>query len=345
MNVLITCAGRRSYLVDYFRKAVIPYGGKVITANSKPYASGFLAGDVRYIVPKIDNPDYIQRLLEITRKEDIGLVVSLFDIDLPALASARDKFKRLGAELAISDPHVVEIAGDKWKMHEFLVQQNLPTPRTWINLSEVADALAAKHTKFPLIVKPRWGMGSIGVIKVHTLSELNQAVMTCKQRIQETYLQMMTLHGDDADIVIQECASGSEYGADILNDLQGSHLCTVVKRKISQKPEGAEFAVTVNDDALHDICARLAAALRHRGNIDVDMIKSPDGKAQLIEINARFGGGYPFSHLAGAQFPRALIQMVRGETPDPGKIAYGVVGMLEIQPCIVPSTTLDDFPI
>jgi hypothetical protein len=33
----------------------------------------------------------------------------------------------------------------------------------------------------------------------------------------------------------------------------------------------------------------------------------------VLEINLRFGGGYPVSHLAGADFPAAILAMARGE--------------------------------
>lgn len=69
MNILITCAGRRGYLVDYFREAVAPLGGRVVTANSDYYAAGLLAGDRWNVVPRIDDPAYIPRLLEIAEPE------------------------------------------------------------------------------------------------------------------------------------------------------------------------------------------------------------------------------------------------------------------------------------
>jgi len=36
------------------------------------------------------------------------------------------------------------------------------------------------------------------------------------------------------------------------------------------------------------------------------------GQVSVIELNARFGGGYPLSYKAGADFPRALLQEARG---------------------------------
>jgi len=332
LNILITCAGRRGYLVEYFREAVAPLGGRVVTANSEYYAAGLLAGDRRYVVPRIDDPAYIPRLLEIAESEKAGLVLSLFDIDLPLLAAARDRFREIGAEVAISDPEVIEIANDKWRMFRFLTEHGVPTPRTWLDPAEAAAAVAAGEARFPLFVKPRWGMGSMGVAKADNAKTLREAYELTLREVERTYLAMMSPSELAHSVLVQEFVGGIEYGADVFNDLSGAHLATAVKRKISSRPDGADFAVTAYVPEIDALCARLAGLLRHRGNLDIDVIKPEQGLPQVVELNARFGGGYPFSHLAGARFPQALVQMVRGEQPDPGRIETGVHAMLDIVP-------------
>lgn len=332
MNILITCAGRRGYLVEYFREVVGLLGGHVVTANSEFYAAGLLAGDRQYVVPRIDDPAYIPRLLEIAEHENVGLVLSLFDIDLPHLAAARGRFKELGAEVAISDPEVIEIANDKWRMFHFLTEHGVPTPRTWFDPAEAEAAVAAGEARFPLFVKPRWGMGSMGVAKADNAKTLREAYELTLREVERTYLAMMSSSELAHSVLVQEFVGGIEYGADVFNDLSGAHLVTAVKRKISSRPDGADFAVTAYVPEIDALCARLAGLLRHRGNLDIDVIQPEQGPPQVVELNARFGGGYPFSHLAGARFPRAIVQMVQGETPDPGAIEIGVHGLLDIIP-------------
>ena len=57
---------------------------------------------------------------------------------------------------------------------------------------------------------------------------------------------------------------------------------------------------------------KLSQALRHIANLDVDVFVNGD-KVYMLEMNARFGGGYPFSHLAGVDLPKAIIKWINGE--------------------------------
>jgi len=331
-NILITCAGRRSYLVDHFREVVAPLGGHVVTANSEYFAAGFLAGDRRYVVPTIDDPGYLDALFRVVEDEEISLVLSLFDGDLPKLAAAREQFLDRGAEVAVSDPETVYIAGDKWRMFEFLTSQGVGTPRTWLEPDAALAAVATGAASFPLFVKPRWGMASFGVLEVHSPDQLHALFRHVREKVARSQMKTMAPEGLQEAILVQESLPGQEYGADVLNDFQGNHIATTIRRKIAMRAGETDAAVSVNDPELEELCSRLARLLRHRGNLDVDFIRPPGGAAQVLEINARFGGGYPFSHLAGARFPRALVQMVLGEAPDPGQVEPDVYALKDIVP-------------
>lgn len=55
--------------------------------------------------------------------------------------------------------------------------------------------------------------------------------------------------------------------------------------------------------------------LHHIGNLDVDIFEK-NGEYYVLELNPRFGGGYPFSYEAGVNFPKAIIEWLKGNEID-----------------------------
>jgi carbamoyl-phosphate synthase large subunit len=57
------------------------------------------------------------------------------------------------------------------------------------------------------------------------------------------------------------------------------------------------------------VCERLPGAY---GVVNVQMFQAEDGRLAVVEINARFGGGFPLSAKAGADYPRWIIEELIG---------------------------------
>ena len=68
-----------------------------------------------------------------------------------------------------------------------------------------------------------------------------------------------------------------------------------------------EKAITVFKKELIDLSKNLSMIFRHIGNMDCDAIMDQKGKIYFIDFNPRFGGGYPFTHLAGFNFLKTII--------------------------------------
>ena len=90
------------------------------------------------------------------------------------------------------------------------------------------------------------------------------------------------------------------------------------------------MAKVIDDPRLATLGEKLANLLKHRGNIDVDVLENSEGGLFVLELNARFGGGYPFSHLAGADFPADLVAMAEGKAPGIRTVQVGCVGLKSI---------------
>jgi carbamoyl-phosphate synthase large subunit len=67
-----------------------------------------------------------------------------------------------------------------------------------------------------------------------------------------------------------------------------------------------DIAITLKNEILEKLGEKLSKSLKHTGNLDVDVFF--DGKTPyILELNPRFGGGYPFTHLAGGNVVMAYI--------------------------------------
>lgn len=308
MNVLLSSAGRRGYMVRFFKEALAGKG-KVFVGNSDEKVSSFVFGDETVITPGIYEPEYIPFLLDYCLKNNISLIVSLFDIDLYILSVHKDIFKEHGITVLVSDPNVIKICNDKWKTGQFCLKNGLFFPKTYLTLDE-----AKKRLPFPMIIKPRWGMGSIGIFDADNNSELEVLLFKVRKQIEKTYLKFESRQDRDNCVLIQEKIFGQEYGLDIINDLNGNYQNTIVKKKYAMRAGETDSVMVVHDIELEELGRKISIALKHIGNLDVDVIRSNDNIVYILEMNARFGGGYPFTHCAGVNMPKIIIDWLSGVT-------------------------------
>lgn len=322
MNILLTSAGRRTYLVEYFKEALQMAGveGQVHTANSQE-CPAFYAADQWVKTPLIYEPEYIPFLLDYCKHKQIGMVIPLFDIDVPVLAAHRNEFGAIGTILVTADEDIARICNDKWRMYCFLREQKVlgaegfELPKTWIDEEKAAECVRRGETHYPLMVKPRWGMGSLSIYQADDEEELRLLVKKARREIKASYLKYESQENPDQCVLIQEKLRGQEYGLDVIHDLKGNQRTVVVKQKEAMRSGETDGAKTVDHERLRRLGQILGSLTRHKGNLDVDAFES-DGVCYVLEMNARFGGGYPFSHAAGVNLPYALVKWALGQEPE-----------------------------
>ena len=115
MNILFTSVGRRYSLIEAFKnelRALSPEG-KIVATDLKNNAPALALADSIYLVPRVTDPTYMDRLKEIIKKENIQLIIPLIDTELCLLADHKEELAKLGAKLLSSGPQVNEIAFDK----------------------------------------------------------------------------------------------------------------------------------------------------------------------------------------------------------------------------------------
>lgn len=310
----------------YFREALAGRG-KVLVADMSYEAPAMHEGDGAYIVPAVSDNGYVEHVLDLCVREGVGLLVSLNDLELPLLGEARKRFVEAGVGIAVSEMSVIDLCFDKWKTYCFLKELGLRAPKTYLSLNDAKAALKTGDIEFPVIVKPRWGTASIGLDFPEDEGDLDIGFALAQRRVMRSFLAGASGADPDSCVMIQEKLPGREYGVDLINDLDGRYQATFVKRKLGMRAGETDRAITEEVPEIEAVGARLAKALGHVGIVDCDMFWDGN-EVGVLEMNPRFGGGYPFSHLAGANVPAALLAWASGEGGDPDwlRVRYGVGG-------------------
>lgn len=306
LTVLVSSAGRRVELVRAFRQAVtaLTPRGRVLATDSSWYSSAFHEADEGVLVPRVTDPDLVPRLLELCEHHRVDLVVPTTDREMPVWVDARDRFAAIGTTVALSAAEVVAIAADKQATHDWLRANGFPTVRQ----GRPADALAEPEAwPLPLMAKPRFGSASEGVGLVRTREELELVSARDQARTPMS-------DGTRGDMVIQSVAGGVEHTIDVLVDRSGRCLGAVPRRRLEVRGGEVSKAVTVRDDDLIGLAQGMCKALPGPyGALNFQVFADEaSGELAVIEINPRFGGGFPLSHRAGADYPRWLLEDLRG---------------------------------
>jgi len=309
MNILFTCAGRRTYLLKYFKEQLGDQG-KIIGADMQMTAPALSAADIRVLVPSVYDDNYVDVLHNICEQHHVDMLFSLNDLELPILAANKASFENAGTKVVVSSPEVIDICFDKLRTCEYVKSLGINVPRTYSNLQSALNALEIGELQFPVVIKPRWGSASIGIEFVNNQEDLCIMYELIKRKTSKGILGEVSQH-DKNFILIQEMITGKEYGLDVMNDLEGRNVGVAVKQKLSMRAGETDKAVTVDNAELRRIGEVIGTNLAHVGNLDCDILEM-DGQYYVLELNPRFGGGFPFSYEAGVNLPKALINWAQG---------------------------------
>ncbi len=309
MNILFTCAGRRTYLLKYFKENLTDKD-LVVATDMQMSAPALQVADVRIKAPAVYDPSYVDFTIGICKQYSITALISLNDLELPILSEHKKRFEEVGTTVIVSDKNVIDIAFDKYKTAQWIKEQGLEVPKTYVRLDDVKMALEVGEISFPLFLKPRWGSGSIGLETVDDEEELGIVYNLLRKKIKKTFLATASV-GEEY-ILIQEKLKGEEYGLDVMNDLNCRNVGVSVKQKLAMRSGETDKAITVDNSEVRAIGETIGRALGHIGNLDVDVMRRANGDYCVLELNPRFGGGYPFSHEAGVNMPKAIIEWLNG---------------------------------
>lgn len=298
-NMMFCSCGRRVQLFKFLKQS-LGNDCQIIATDNSSIAPALYAADKRFLVPKIDSPDYIERIISIAKCNQVGAITTLIDSEIEILASHRSLFMDSGILVLAPSIETARYCFDKYEMYCYLCEQGIPTPLTYDSLKHFKEGLSIGKISFPVFVKPRTGSGSVGAHRVDTMKQLEEdfACSDCQYIIQE----MMNDGDCDADVYV-DCFSHKP-------------VAMFSKRKLETKIGGASKTISFKDDKLFRFIERICNVLEFNGPVDMDFWYR-DGQYLLSEVNPRFGGAYLHAYGAGVDFFKLIQKNIMGKTNEP----------------------------
>ncbi|WP_111682657.1 ATP-grasp domain-containing protein [Winogradskyella tangerina] len=288
MNILITSAGRRVSLIRAFQKelkTIFPEA-KVFASDSEPVLSAAChVADAYFDVPRLDNHQYINSLLKLCDDHDIGLIIPTIDTELLSLSKHKAQFEAIGVQIVISKVSFIKKCRDKRAIHEFFETHNIA----------VAKEYSKSNYQLPLFIKPVDGSRSVDTYIVESEEDLTDYHFSNDKLMFLDYLD----HNDY-----------DEFTCDLYYSKEGDLKCAVPRKRLEVRDGEVYKALTKRNGLVDFITKNLKRIEGAVGCLTLQLFihKSDASKIYGIEVNPRFGGGFPLSYLAGANFPKWIIE-------------------------------------
>ncbi len=295
-NILISSGGRRVSLVRAFKtelKKVYPES-KVFVVDATPQLSAAAQiADGTFEICKIQDKNYTKRLLEICVENDVKLVIPTLDTELSVLSKEIKTFKEKGIALLVSDEAFIEISENKVKTQNFFEKIGI----------NVAKLYSNSDYKLPLYIKPINGSSSIDNYIIKAESDFAKKHFLNKKYVFFEYL--------DHNLY-------DEYTCDLFYNKEGVLKSAIPRKRIEVRGGEVSKGLTVKNEVHQLIIDKLKFLEGVRGCITVQFFKhKTENDIRGIEVNPRFGGGFPLSYLAGGNFPKWIVkEYLVGEQVD-----------------------------
>ena len=286
-NILITSAGRRVSLVKFFKKELKLKNpeGKVFVSDASPLLSAAVQiADDYFETYLLSDSRYIEDLLHKCLKNSITLIIPTIDLELALLAQNRTRFEDHDITLVLSDLGFINSTVNKLESNKVLNRLNLATPLVY----------SKNDHKFPMFIKPLEGSSSLDNYIVKSKSAMRDYFFDNDNLFFSEYLDKN---------------SYDEYTCDLYYDRNGTLKCVVPRKRIEVRAGEVSKGLTKKNTIKDFFEVNMAYLEGVRGCITIQLFMHKTTEKLIgIEINARFGGGYPLSYLAGANYPKWIIE-------------------------------------
>ncbi len=245
-----------------------------------------------YIIGDFSNPENVLEAVKKYEHENNATPIAIIPMNDFTVRSAAFVSEHYG--INHNSVETVNKCRDKFLMKQILVAAGLPVPRfgCFSTLEELKQL--AGEIGFPLVIKPRELAGSVGVIKVSTLAELELSFHQCTSDVRALNVADMT--PENMFLVEEYIPATSEVSLEIFNQGDYHRVLAVTDKYLGPEPYFVELghsvpSVHTENKSLIEIAERACQALGIQyGIAHFEARITPEGEIRIIEVGARTGG-------------------------------------------------------
>lgn len=282
---LVSSAGRRGRLVQLLQQTENNSKTNfVLATDASSFAAAGHIADAFEIVPRVDDPEFIPQTLKHAVKHSCGVVIPTIDPEIELFSKNRDVFESSNIDIWASSIETTRLGFDKYLFHEWLIKNDFPSIPTW-NFEEFDQI--TPETK--MVAKPRSGSSSIGVYVYESPNQLHRENLT-------------------SNYIFQKFIQGIEVTVDFAVSKTGEVLGIIPRRRLETRAGEVSKGVTIYDSKIERLVSNIATTLPGAyGILNIQLILDPITKSiSVLELNPRFGGGYPLAHISGGNLIKAM---------------------------------------
>ena len=249
----------------------------------------------------VDLDETYRFLLDEVKSGQYDVLMPIGEKSTSVVNSHEDEFKSL-IRVACAPMKAYMQVFNKQNTFDKAIELDIPRPYTRHSKQPLEDYL--KDAKFPLIVKPRQGVGSIGFHRFESEAELR--------------LWLERPDFDINDYVLQEFVEFEHrIGTLVFMDEDGN-VCTSYNTDVlRQFPPDAGSAIlvkTTQAPKIQEEFVRLLRGLHWQGYAaGCFMIDIHTGEPRLLEINGRIPATVKLAYMCGFNIARQMLEMTYGE--------------------------------
>ena len=264
------------------------------------YMDGVVDKTYQIPYPSEGSDVLINRILEIHKKDPIDVLIPNFDAELYAFMRSESILEKAGIKTFLPTLEQFE-ERHKTNLPDFGEKYDLDVPfsKSITRIDEIENL--KDEFEYPLMVKGKF---------------YDAYLAYNEEQVRMNYNKISAKWG--LPVIVQEFIKGTEVNVVALGDGKGNTIGAVPMRKQYITDKGKAWSgITLDDQKLLELTRRIIKAMKWKGGMELELVKSQKNELYIIEINPRIPAWVYLAVGAGQNMPEALVKLALGMEVKP----------------------------